>query len=141
MRQADHAAHHVRGDGDRHFHRPDARGDLRAPAFPQPARGGVLGMDQQGAALGALHQPLAVVHPGVVAAEGAPPDQDQVTVRRRPLQRRREPIEIAQEEGRRELQPPSGKTREKLRLQRPEVQSVRVLLELPERDAVRAEAQ
>src|SRR3954447_9833773 len=74
----DHARADLVADLERQLDRADAGDDAHTVAGVEAARTGVLRVQQRGAAVGALHQPRAVVHPRVVAAQLAAADERQV---------------------------------------------------------------
>src|SRR5262249_45483967 len=71
VRQRHHAGHHFIAHLDRDLEAAGLRGHARRRAPPHPAAGGVVGMDEQRAAVPSPHEHLDVVEPGVVRAQVA----------------------------------------------------------------------
>src|SRR5205085_4375688 len=86
-------------------------------------------------------EPVAVVHPGVVAAQRAPPDEDEAV--RLLGKAGLEAAQVLEEDPRGELDPLVARTEppRKLRPERPQIDPVGFLRELAEREPVRTEAQ
>ena len=64
-----------------HRDRAGARTHCHLRAVLDAARREIVGVHQQGAAFGAFHQPVVIVHPGIVRAHMPPADQAQRAVR------------------------------------------------------------
>ena len=81
---ADDPGHHRVGDLDRDLDRSRLGADRRRLAVGEAEALRVVGVDVRGALRAAADQAWDVVHPGVVRAEIAPPDQDHAAVRPAP---------------------------------------------------------
>ena len=75
VRQADHARHQGLGQFGGHFHPAHPALHRNQVAVRHAQSCSVAGVQHQGAAVCAAHQPRGVVHPGVVAPQLPPPDQ------------------------------------------------------------------
>ncbi|MCY1453437.1 hypothetical protein D9M71_704240 [compost metagenome] len=78
MGQADHPRHHVAAGLHLDLDFPDPRADPHPLAILQLAAGQVIRMHQQLVTRLAFHQAMVVVHPGIVAAHMAAPNQQQL---------------------------------------------------------------
>src|SRR5262249_57547968 len=100
-------------------------------------RAGMVGVQQEGGALGAADEVVDIVHPGVVRAQVAPADQDQAV--RLPFQRSAQTRDVGDDRFGRQLDGARLRAQylRDARLQRAEIDPVRVRLEHVEREAVR----
>ena len=138
VRQADDPRHDVGRHLDRRLHRAHARRHAGRAGRPEAAAARVVGVHEQRAAVAALHQAKAVVHPAVVRAQVAPADQPQPVVRRD--RRRTQPLEVAHEALGREPDAPVARVEplRQARLERAQVDPVRHAPQPPQRQPAAA---
>ena len=144
VREADDTRKHCVRDFDGHSDCGGLRFETDYVSVGKPSPGRVMWMDQQRASRLPLHEPMRVVHPGVVAAKLPSSDQQEVTVGlclhvdEQPVARlvheiRRCDVDLAVGGADRPYHP--------ARFERPEIDAMRTLAELCEREAMRPEAQ
>ena len=127
VRQAGHAGHQARIAQHVGADLADARTHRDAAAILQTARAHVVGVHQQLVTRFALGQAWGVVHPRIVAAHLAAPDQAQAAIRDVGALASSEAVEFGQQRRRRAFDAAACglQAREQGRLQRAEVQAMR----------------
>ena len=142
VRERDHAGHDGVGHLDGRLERAGAVLDPRRAAVGEPEPLRVVGVDLQRAALRPADEQLEVVHPRVVRAQLAAPDEHEPAVRRAD-ERGAQPRDVGDDRLGRELDPAArGAQRVRQpRLERAEVDAVRRRLEVGEREVVGPGAQ